>query len=169
MASVAGFWRAALLHKLALVWWTDGRSGKQLHCSCWIKNESIWRNTCPFFKPLHTDRLYRSFGKTMLRRVIRNSNYVIFSWFSVEFLDFSDYFPITQLVVWKTAAGLQMCLKQALHDRKQLLWRSLTKDFHENGKVEVKLRCFEVEVFTLRRSVPAYTLFEDISFTHCNL
>ena len=37
-------------------------------------------------------------------------------------------------------------LKQALHDRKQLLWRSLTKDFHENGKVEVKLRPFEIEV-----------------------
>ena len=51
-----------------------------------------------------------------------------------------------------------MCLKQTLHGRKQLLWGSLTKDFHENDKVEVKLRCFEVEVFTLRRSVPAYTL-----------
>ena len=56
-------------------------------------------------------------------------------------------FPITQLVVWKIGAGLQMCLKQALHARKQLLWRSFTKDFHENDKVEVKLRCFEVEVF----------------------
>ena len=56
----------------------------------------------------------------------------------------SDYFPINRLVVWKTAAGLQMCLKQALRDSKQLLWWSLTKDFHENDKVEVKLRCFEV-------------------------
>ena len=76
----------------------------------------------------------------MLRRVIRNNNYVFF------FLIFSRnpcifrLFPITQLVVWKTAAGLQMCLKQALHVRKQLLWRSFTKDFHENDKVEVKLR-----------------------------
>ena len=47
---------------------------------------------------------------------------------------------MSQLVVWKTAAGLQMCLKQALHDRKQLLWWPLTKDFHENDPVEVKLR-----------------------------
>ena len=39
-------------------------------------------------------------------------------------------------------------LKQALHSRKQLLWWSLTKDFHENDKLEVKLRQFEVEVLT---------------------
>ena len=49
-------------------------------------------------------------------------------------------FPSTQLVVCKIGAGLQMCLKQDLHARKQLLWGSLTKDFHENDKVEVKLR-----------------------------
>ncbi len=60
-----------------------------------------------------------------------------------------------------------MCLKQALHVRKQLLWRSFTEAFHENDKVEVKLRCFEVEFFTQRRYVPAYTLLKDISFTHC--
>ena len=55
---------------------------------------------------------------------------------------FSDYFPINRLVVWKTVAGLQMCLKQALalRDSKQLLWWSLTKGFHENDKLEVKLR-----------------------------
>ena len=47
-----------------------------------------------------------------------------------------------------------MCLKQALHVRKQLLWWSLTKDFHENDKVEVKLRLFEVGVLVVRRSVP---------------
>ena len=43
----------------------------------------------------------------------------------------------------------------------------LLKDFHENGKVEVKLRCFEVEFSPPRRSVPAYPLFEDASNTHC--
>ena len=53
---------------------------------------------------------------------------------------FSDYFPINRLVVWETVAGLQMCLKQTLHDSKQLMWWSLTKDFHENDKLEVKLR-----------------------------
>ena len=39
-------------------------------------------------------------------------------------------------------------LKQALHIRKQLPWWSLIKDFHESGKLEVKLRQFEVEVLT---------------------
>ena len=76
-------------------------------------------------------------------------------------------FPFNHGVVWKTAAGLQVCLKQALHDRKQLLWWSLTKDFHENDKVEVKLRCFEVEVLPIRRSVTAYLVFEDIPLTQC--
>ena len=61
-----------------------------------------------------------------------------------------------------------MCVKQDLHDRKQVLWRSLTKDFDENGKVGVKLRCFDVELLTIRRSVPAYTVFEDVSLTQCN-
>ena len=66
--------------------------------------------------------------------------YLIFSCNPCIFPIIFRLFQITQLVVWKTAAGLQMCLKQALHDRKQLLWWSLTKDFHENDRVEVKLR-----------------------------
>ena len=60
-----------------------------------------------------------------------------------------------------------MCLKQALHVRKQLLWRSFTKDFHENDKVEVKLRCFEVEILPITRSVTAYLVFEDTPLTQC--
>ena len=63
-----------------------------------------------------------------------------FSDLPLKWSTFSDYFPINRLVVWKTVAGLQTCLKQALRDAKQLLWCSLTKDFHENDKVEVKLR-----------------------------
>ena len=63
-----------------------------------------------------------------------------FSDLPLKWSTFSDYFPINRLVVWKTVAGLQMCLKQALRDSKQLLWWSLTKDFHENDKLEVKLR-----------------------------
>ena len=63
-----------------------------------------------------------------------------FSELPLKWSTFSDYFPINRLVVWKTVAGLQMCLKQTLHDSEQLMWWSLTKDFHGNDKVEVKLR-----------------------------
>ena len=63
-----------------------------------------------------------------------------FSDLPLKWSTFSDYFPTNRLVVWKTVAGLQTCLKQALRDSKQLLWWSLTKDFHENDKLEVKLR-----------------------------
>ena len=69
-----------------------------------------------------------------------------FSDLPLKWSTFSYYFPINQLVVLENSAGLQMCLKQTLHDSKQLMWWSLTKYFHENDKVEdlVKLRQFEV-------------------------
>ena len=67
---------------------------KQLHCSCWIKNERSCRNTCPIVKPLHTGRVYRSIEKTKFAQIIRNRNYTIFRWFPIRILVFSDYFPI---------------------------------------------------------------------------
>ena len=55
---------------------------------------------------------------------------------------------ILEISISLVTFGAETDAREALRDRKQLLWRSLTKDFHENGKVEVNLRCFEVEILT---------------------
>ena len=53
----------------------------------------------------------RSFGGTINMRF-----FLVFSSIPCIFPFIFRLFPITQPVVWKTATGLQMCLKQDLHD-----------------------------------------------------